>query len=336
MELVEALEQLSLEVRNQKFNISTELCTSEVDSTHYHPNQQYVDQSMRPLPSIFNDYNLRQLQEFDKSIETLFAQIADLDCLEPKRTIQALQIPASEAHSRREKFNYLNKTDSKAHYSGSIETSQEEDSDCSSQQSGCANRFKRGVCVNPLVKDLLKRDICAITGTVKKIGRLLAIGNQLENLHNNLFSKTKQTVRNDFKDLHPDYLQNIDANYIRSLCDEFNYLCSSEQHIRDLPTVISYNEFCCNLLALVNRLEPNSISAKYKAQQQQQVGYTEDEMFLHCTPEQTEVYDDNNESTLPVEGDEEELDNDVAFLNCDQRHVDKWTENKLYINHPST
>lgn len=329
MELVQALEQLSLEVRNQKFNISTDCTASKEDQPiQYHPYHQNVDQSFRLHPSnqsnnsmSTNEQHLRQLQEFDNSIETLFAQITELDCLEPKRPMQAPSLP-NLAHSRREKFNYLHRNESNAHYSGSMETSQEDDSDCSSQRSGHANGFKKDIHINPLVKDLLKRDICAITGTMRKISRILTIGSQLESLHNYLFNSVKDDVHRDFHDLNTNSLQNIDVSYIRSLCNEFNSLCLSEQHIRDLPTIISYNELCCNMLAQLDRLEPNSNYIGCQAQ--------------HNDDDRIGVNDEYCATRLSMEGDEEELDDDVAFLNCDQKHVDNWTENKLYINHSST
>lgn len=338
MELVQALEQLSLEVRNQKFNISTDCkALEEEQPIQYHPHYQNVYQSYRqhPLNQSNNsistdDQHLRQLQEFDNSIETLFAQITELDCLEPKRTNQAPSLP-NLAHSRRENFNYLHRNESNAHHSGSMETSQEDDSDCSSQRSGCANVFKKDIHINPLVKDLLKRDIRTITGTMRKISRILTIGGQLESLHNYLFNGVKNDIHTKFDDLNTSSLENIDLSYIRSLCDEFNSLCLSEQHIRDLPTIISYSEICCNLLAQLTRLEQNSNYIGYQAEHDD-----DDEISLRNTTGPIGVNDEYCDTRLSMEGDEGELDDDVAFLNCDQKHVDNWTENKLYINHSST
>lgn len=87
-------------------------------------------------------------------------------------------------------------------------------------------------------------------------------------------------------------------------------------------------------MTLVEKLEPSSTYARYQAQQQ--ALYSGDEVLLRFTSDSIEVNGDNKDSNLSAEGDEEELNNDVAFLNCDQRHVDNWIENKLYINHPST
>lgn len=330
MELIQALEQLSLEVRNQNLNISTD----NVGGAHNHLQQLYQSQQYSNVHHqanggqclLDNSHRVRQLQEFDNSIETLLAQITDLDSLEFKQTTNQQQPLPNCAHNRRERFSHAS---FKAHHSGSMETSQEEDSDCSSQQSGCTIGLKKDKCVYPLVKDLLKRDLCAITDTVRKISRILAIGSEIETTYNSLSNRLKQHGESMSPVVS---LQDFDVSYIKALCNEFTQLCCTEQHIRNLPTIISYNEYCCKLLTQLKKLNPDFISALMNEAQQ----YNNEEIFLRCvSPKQIQVGD--NSDLLEVDGvAEEELDADVAFLNCDQEHVDNWTENKLYIDNPST
>lgn len=302
MELIQALEQLSLEVRNHH-GINEQVQVKASDMHQIWPITSVTDQpnNIRSsaqhfcslYPSEPSDKRLHQIQDFDTSIASLLMQIADLDSHNIKSdrhpNLASIRNAAGDPYS-----------------TSSVYTSLEEDSDCSSQQSsGYSNsNAVDEVYMNPLVKDLLKRDLSAITDTVRKIGHILSIGSSIENIYTNLYTKHNNGL--------DDKAFNI--SYTRSLCETFISLCSNEPLLRDLPTIVRYNDYCYRLLSQIS--DDNILN---------NLNSTIYEFSLSDTNRKV---DDGIEVCL----DEEYTDSDVAFLNCDQRHVDNWTENKLYIN----
>lgn len=292
MELIEALKQLSLEVRNQEHrNISSEGSFQyevqenyNLEESSHCPDRKPVSSQLNwQYPSSVNRHN--QLREFDYSIDTLFAQISDLDYPKPCQNIII-----SPCRAQRKLVN-------------SLETSQEEDSDCSSQQSGTAN----ATYLNPLVEDLLRRDLSAITDTVRKISQILAIGNKIEAFWNDLTGGTgyRQSTEHDKGKI-------VDNYHIKTMCDTFASLLASEPHIKDLPTILRYNDYC-NRLKQLNLLRTNNYDTN-----------SDDDNIME---ESDSVVYSQNAPAVPCS---EEDDADAAFSEYNQ--LGSWTENRLYIN----
>lgn len=257
MELIQALERLSLEVRNQKIGNSKQhdsdvrlvdySMTPELNDEADHDQQS---ESRARCPSASSQ---RQLDEFDNSIKTLLSQISDLDYLHT-----ATQTNQYSSDSTRR---------------GSLETSSEEYSD----ESSCNEIISRE---NPIVDYLLTCDLVSITNIVKKISRILAIGSEIEALYQIL-----SCIHSNL-----DASSHIDSLYTRSICDEFSVLLDSEPKITSLPTILHYNDIRLKLLSRLN--QPNG----------------------DCAMDQS----DNDES-------------DIANLDAEQKNLDEWTNNKLYI-----
>lgn len=337
MELIKALEQLSLEVKSKQ-NFGTQNRTSDwrrptnesmtkYNSGPLNQTNQYPDQPDRPEAP---QSRLRHLEEFDNSIDTLFAQLSEFDPadLQPNHHQKPMTLGAS---ARRWQFHDRRVGLTANQQPGSMETSQEEDSDCSSQQSG---QLSSSTSVCPLVRDLLQRDLSAITDTVRKISRILALGKEIESVYNHLTmsrddvdsqrSRTSSTTTYD--QLCPDYqlgrslnqanqARVIDPTYLRCLCDNYTSLYLSEPHIANLQTMLRYNGSCQRLMSLLGC----------------QSNYQEDHM------ENVEMDSDyvKGEDDADREDEEENelFEDEVAFLDCDPRRMDNWTENKLYVNH---
>lgn len=376
MELIEALEQLSLHVRSSKKS-NPDVCmnglkvndgksisshgtswTSEPHSSHATGSINQADHNYEYLMT--DGLNRIQLQEFDTSIETLFSQLLDLDD-KPQPSINL-------DHPRHSRPPRLIDTRLSYHLNGSIETSQEEDSDNSSQRSGHIIRPKNstserwatdncndGQHMNPFVSHLLQRDLSAITDTVRKLGMILSIGGKIESIYRSVSEEQDYDI--------------IDPLYCRSLCSKFVDLCSSEPCICDLPTIIRYNDYCHLLLTLLDKftntkIHPyttissnniyvpstshqeaiNSSSSQYSNNHSlsqyidrsndqyikdiQALGNSTSAESLNQVSNQSE----SNEINLMC------LDDalDCALLECDQRQLDNidssWTNNKLYTS----
>lgn len=234
MDLVEALKQLSLEVR---CHISSDK-TLEQQVQDY--NSSSVDNSsdVTTATAIAATSRLKQIKDLDHSIETLLVQLSDMEQpeqtqvdTEPTRApYQNRSQPLPETSLRNRQLAY-----SKSGFSASLETSQEEDSDCSSstQQSSATSSCNRleNSFVNPLLGNLLKRDLIDMTSAVRKLGHILAIGSEVA-----MIAK--------LKDPNPYIAQH---DYASSLCDKFNSLYSSESFMNDLPTLRFYSRLCQQL-----------------------------------------------------------------------------------------
>lgn len=209
MELIEALERLSLEIKRD--SAQKNVC----DNTKAISFDNVSQLSSRGS----KDYG--QLQEFDRSVETLFAQINDLNQTRPP-----VKFTSTTGHSKPS--------------SGSVDTSQEDDSDASSSYHSAAscnmNHITHGHLTVHLVQNLMRRDLHEITYTVKKISQILSIGSEMELIHKNISSSQFDHECRDF-----------DLMRIEILCDTFKELCLSEPHIMELPTIVRYTDYCTKL-----------------------------------------------------------------------------------------
>lgn len=323
MELIQALEQLSLEVKSKQ--------NFEAQNGPTDWRRPIRSESMKlynptnPHMSTITDSDgpqapLRQLEEFDDSIETLFAQLSEFEPtdLQPSYNQRptVLGAPVRRCHFR----------DSRLGPAASMETSQEEDSDCSSQQS---SQLLGSTNICPLVRDLLKRDLSAITDTVRKISRILALGKEIESVYTHLTSSRSYADHQSRESgsltahdqLHPDYqlgrslnqanqARVIDPTYLRSLCDTYTHLYLSEPHMVNLQTMLRYNECCQRLMSLLG-FQPNHRPGALES--------------VQMDSDDVKGEEDEDEGELFAE--------DVAFLDCDPRRMNNWTENKLYANH---
>lgn len=315
MELIQALERLSLEVRNKKVRhsktyddqltnktpqqqekLSDNSIFSEGNNTH----QQLSPDSAPRCPSAASQ---RQLDEFDFSIKTLFAQISDLDYK---------KIDHSNAND-----NHTHVTTSSSHSdslrAGSLETSSEEFSDESSQRSSNNSHETTYHHEDPIVSYLLTRDLASITNTVKKISRILAIGSEIETLYQilvgiqSVYSPRRQTLNAS---------SHVDSLYTRSLCDAFAELCTTEPAIISLPTILRYNDIRLKLLSQLDQSDGQSAS---ESNETIECNFATEPADSDCAMEDS----DNDES-------------DLATLNAEQKNLeDEWTENKLYIDNSS-
>lgn len=346
MELIQALEQLSLEVRNQQANsIST---SNEHNVQLDDPNRSSYSQNLGqdffkrnsqpnwqyPSSSLSEDSNhqevqirLQQLQEFENSIDTLFVQLTDLNCNKINHDTQLqLNHSLSSVFDRRTQFRRQRNIYRQFNHvaSGSMETSQEEDSDCSSQQSS-SNGHTASSCLSSanqttsLVKDLLRRDISAITDTVRRISRILSIGNEIETFYINLScSQTSDPSSSSNKRF---LTEKLDLHYVRSLCSIFNDLCSSEVHIKDLPTIKRYVYYCAQLVGLLNTPDDRSFRESARPQ-------TQTLLFSGNADVDADIDDD----VIASSSFDRSVCEDASVLDCNQMQVNNWTENKLYID----
>jgi len=302
MELIQALEQLSLEVKSKGTSVATDYTTELVARQQGSDYGKLVCRD-HPINWHYPTGGLtNQLEEFDSSIATLLVQISDLDWIVPN-----VSSASRHASSRRADYLHPKQIDhlTSGCNSGSMDTSQEEDSDCSSHQSGHISVSTTRSQLNPLVEDLLKRDLCAITDTVRKIGRILEIGVEIENYHNRLF---EQQASSD----------HLDLSRVRSSCETFISLCESEPHIKDLPTIVRYNNYCHKMMTQLNKLNPNSTASIF-------------ELGTDGMDDDWELDDEAGLSPFTTHRNT----NDADFLSCDQRCVNNWTENRLYVNNRS-
>lgn len=299
MELIEALKQLSLEVRNQEHR------SISGDGDPLHKTGGYRDQSLSGLderpggstsnlnwqyPSNINRQH--QLREFDYSMDTLFAQISDLDHPE---TCQNYCLPPNRAQQQRAWVNQRGVV-------GSLETSQEEDSDCSSQRSGHTSNSGN---FNPLVEDLLRKDLRVITDKVRKISQILALGKKIEITWNcfttGTGSRPFMAQDGEFK---------MDSNRISTMCDTFASLLNDEPHIRDLPTIIRYRNYSSKLRHM--NLPPSG--------------------NCDIDSDNDETMDDSDPfrypQNIPVDSEKIETESIIS----DYGQVGNWTENRLYVN----
>lgn len=313
MELIEALERLSLEVKNKQGDISATNLLDRPSDWDKLQQDKYLPQYSGES-STSNQYSPvgrhKQLEEFDCSISTLLTQITDLDCAQETPGVQNQPIykRPDDVFSRRSQYIHNNLRRHQSEYNGanSMETSQEDDSDCSSQRSGYTTfnqQRNHNLTVNHLVRDLLKKDLTAITDTVRKISQILAIGSEIVTKFKNLVTKSSVLVSNDF-------------NYTQSLCNTFMSLCESEPYIRDLPTIIHYTDYCQKLMDHLCSTFASNTTNIFNGQMQ--------------VVDKTIVY--NNVAYVGREDNQD--DEDVEFMDdiMAQPECSIWTENKLYID----
>lgn len=228
------MRQLSLEVKGQNGLTSSDHPIKQQQVPKHET--QRDGSSSEEIPD-----RMKQISEFDHSIETLLVQLSDLE--QP-----SLEISVTPLQQRRSRFSYSSHqsiqhphlASSTSRFSTSLETSQEEDSDCSSstQQSSAKSSYNttESSPMQPLVRSLLKRDLDDITNVIRKLGHILTLGSQVAAI-------TKITGPNPYID---------QCYYARSLCDKFINLYHSERFMEDLPTLRSYYETCQHLLDRLN------------------------------------------------------------------------------------
>lgn len=344
-ELIEALEQLSLEVRNQSLIDGNNINGKYISQNHNNINNH----QQHHQPKILTN----QLEDFDNSIATLFSQITDLDLSQTQQ--QNLKL-IDAAASRRAKYITYSPYNRALHF---FETSQEEDSDssslrsssgyatttssssasshCNSSTSNCVTATQNNhdnnnrQPMNPLVRDLLKKDLNTITGTVRKIGQILAIGSEIESIYKQLFARlapqltistqypaqnctaTTSATSQQYLSSSP-LLAGIDLDRTRALCESFLELFASEQHIGDLPTMIHYNNYCHRLLNLLQTISCGgggiSLPSNY--------------------PEQPKAIDALEAEDVEFLNENEEWDESTTSGGSMQTTI--WMDNKLYID----
>lgn len=320
MELIEALEKLSLQVKfAQKSNQLGKPNISNVD---------YLAGDLKPAdwqPSsshINTDQGQHQLKEFNDSIDTLFTQITDLESYHPDRKpssklAQSVRWPQASLNVH----NRASLLTSSTHFGGSLETSQEEDSDNSSQQSGYASqgkdliRSKTDNSTDQLVDNLMKRDLNAITNTVRKIGQILAAGKEIEAN----YKKLDQIEVGHFVS------SSEHLNYLKTLCNTFLGLCTNEPYLCDLPTIVGYNEYCIRMLHKIEQLAGLSTS----------LATTSASETFDTIPDDSHGMAPNSardETMMCLDAASDAID--CALLESEQQNVN-WTDNKLYVDHQS-
>jgi hypothetical protein len=312
MELIEALEKLSLHVKCNQRHFGLDQAHSSTSSI----SQKTATHEDWPSSSNISDqYQSYQLHQFEDSIETLFSQINDLDHLNNQEASNAYQKQSSEIDS----FNRRNRLKRSFLGCGSLDTSQEEDSDNSSQQS--INGYSKNKTTETeelskinhstqsLIVSLMKRDINSITDSVRRICRILALGNEIETIYKTYF----------MSDLAPK--QHIDSSACRALCDSFMELCSCEPYVCDLPTVVRFTKNCRMLMQQLNIAAPlgsNNANA--------QLGDYHHDPAIGTVDCQEDELDDNR---MCLDDACDALD--CALLECDQEQLDNnWTNSKLY------
>lgn len=357
MELIQALEQLSLEVRSQRVNIS--VFGQDKLGANFQDDQPNNSPQLWPCDELPNanrvwqyppdvDGRLRnQLEDFENSIGTLLSQLSDLDCHEPNPKRISTCASARRAH-----FSNINASFRNEYSGGSIETSQEEDSDCSSQRSSSyttsSAKFNASEtpAVDPLVKDLLKRDLGAITDTVKKISKILTLGNEIETIYNQYFADISHSDESTQIAAKNRMLRKsrIDLPQTKSICDSYLSLCASEPYIKDLPTIARYSYHCNELLGRLDNLLLANDGAEVSIFKQPTIrgDVAQDPQMVHVKAEDQMNDDDDDDDDADDDVDDDAVNYyndgevvDETFLDCDRRRVDNWTENKLYvINQP--
>lgn len=306
MELIEALKQLSLEVRNQEHGSISDDLSSLIKTQVNHAREKSPRFSGEDQTRSGGNLNWQypstvtrqyQLQEFDYSIDTLFTQISDLEQSKPYQDLSLSDYKVQPRGTLLAQRRFM----------GRLESSQEEDSDCSSQQSG---HDRNSIDINPLVEDLLRKDLSTITDTVKKISQIITIGSKIEIVWNSL------TSNRDFrhKTMKQDEEYTIDVHHIKTMCDTFASLLADEPHIRGLPTIVRFNDYCSKL----NHMFPNFTST----------------VNSEITSDDDNIMEESNSFVYPqnsvVIPSSEESDADVSSSLCSK--VGNWTVNKLYIN----
>lgn len=374
MELIEALEQLSLHVRSNRNKLLvgdySELSSSR-SSANFNTDGSSEDVHFDTLDQQAKITTEHHFQEFNSSIDTLYAQLNDLDdniALRHGRSDTNLDAGSNS-------FSHNNK---KRFFTASLETSQEDDSDNSSsthQSSSCATSSSTtstsGACnranpltyhhhhhhhiphINSLVVSLLKRDLGAITETVRKISKILALGKEIESIYKEYFYNSNQIPQH--LSSHGFIIQpatSIDLNRCRSLCDTFISLCSSEPCICDLPTILHYQEYCHLLMTQLDKFtqqvpppsQTAAITGQYNnftldnlnsATSTSDLGCnlieTKNMILSSACQELAASSNDHEVTVMQLDDAREALD--CALLECDQEQLnnDCWTNNKLYV-----
>lgn len=296
MELIQALEKLSLEIRHN------------------------LDDS--------------QLEDFESSVSILLGQISELDSGTKSQQV----VRPTKRHK-----GSLNSTAS---------SSQEDDSDGSSQQSNV-----------PIFLDMLEKgDYANVTDSVRKISKILSLGNEIELIYEKLISEQQicsasAKTNNNLIDINgvsrdpnshllkavngrtkrTTMLDIMTYSDIQLLCDTYKSLCAScKPHINYLPNLSKYNQYCdylCNSSPFLSSSTTMSLSPT--------IARTLNNNAASCIQKPNEskiaIMDNTSDS-----GDETDLFEDDSFsqsvnynekqLNQDDDNVDNWTENKLYIN----
>lgn len=319
MELVQALEQLRLEVRNN--------LTSTAIENNSNVSSECLDK-------------LDEYEEFQRSVNTLFAQISDLETshdhlahLGPKGHFPDLTngktSSLTQYQDRRSIFRRPDQDRSIFRFSQSSgsngNTSQEDDSSCSSQQSGPSTSrcpitatSMQSIHDDLLVGDLLRRgNLESITDTMRKISRILAMGKEIEAI----YAKVKDFISCSSPQI-------IDQVYARSLCETFMGLCADEPNISDLPTISRYLA-CCR--PILNTLDNSGLSKQRSSFNDSCGQMLQDDVRAQNNLIIANDNDDDMSAMIDDYGGVACVD-EVALLNCDQRRVLNWTENKLYMN----
>lgn len=152
MDLNQALAQLSIDVRSQLIadaNNSAGTIMSANDNQNNTAHQQCLTNSRVGHQSNLSwQYpratRIRQLSDFDTSIETLFAQITELEHIDSSLA-QIGRTSRQKIHDQHHLMSAPVTDNSRILSSSGLGSSQEDDSDCSSQQSGLATGLKMAV-----------------------------------------------------------------------------------------------------------------------------------------------------------------------------------------------
>lgn len=259
MDLIQALEKLSLEVRH--------------------------------------NLNANQLEDFEQSLGTLLGQISDLNWTESKID---------------EKWGQSLPRKTKGSLSSTASSSQEDDSDCSSSQQTTV----------PLIFDLLNREVDSsnLTDSVRKISKILSIGNEIESIYFNICDDDHKQVEHYDKS----------SNGVQSLCDTFKDLCATcETYIDYLPKMTKYKNYCNYLCDSKTTLpivhDTNFGSARKKPKHDPAVTNNSTNMYLQHPSKQGS----GNVNRV------DDAENLGHVCDKESNHIDldrtNWTDNKIYM-----
>lgn len=333
MDLTDALENLSIQIKSGQnhgsdaSNLDDVTMASIVSKT----NQLKLRSDQWPsyagqAVTLTHEMNRLGLKEFDTSVETLLTQLVDLDVHQDGDSHQQVE----DRCIRRPTAINLRASNQ---FSGSIETSQEEDSDSSSQRSG--HDYSMNFVHNPIYLH--------ITDTVRKLGKIVAIGNEIEHIYNVI--------------LQNQCTQEIDPSYCRNLCNTFVSLCSSEPRVCNLPNITRLADCCHSLLIQVDKISNENNGNRVSICISQQPSSSQQSLMMEPSKINTRLdqYNRTNAHLSCFKHDEpqENLNEDIneeksgeinlmclddaldcALLESEQKQLEDqilpWTENKLY------
>lgn len=295
MELVNALEQLSIHVKSGQKNLDLSRSDRPIDNLNINctpntANQNWDTEINNPIERIGSDDNHQvrdtndtladdlhrlQLKEFDDSIETLFTQLVEIndnsnqDC--DSKLVQ---------HNRAQ--NQDDESDGSCQWNHGINGKCNNFSDYSSSSSGSSVIYSRPESIScpsdrqmvgTFVTQMMQKDLSGITETVRKLGFIVKLGGQIDTIHRSVI---KQSANGYY-----------DVSYCHALCNLFVDLCSSEPYLLDLPTLRKYNQYCQELLTAIDKATGNRYQKDHSSRDFCQytpgTAYTTDPFFTLAT-----------------------------------------------------